>query len=134
MARSLLLLVVLGAALASCGGGGDNDPEQAEQVVRDFVTATNERDAGRLCGEILTQDYMEKATGATGDAAGRACRQQLKLLKGLRLRLLSVKDVKVDGDRARVRAQLVTGNQQQLRVFLVKREDGDWKLAGGSER
>ena len=131
MARPLSLLLVLGA-LASCGGGADDDSKQAEQVVRDFVTATNERDADRLCGEILTQDYMEKATGATGDAAGKACRDQLKLLKGLRLRLLSVADARLDGDNARVGAQIVNGREQQLRVFRVRKEDGDWKLAGAS--
>ena len=133
MAGLLSLLVLLGL-LASCGGGTDDDAEEAEQVVRDFVSATNARDADRLCGEILTQDYMEKATGASGEAAGEACRSELKLLKGLRLRLLRVADVELDGDQARVRAQLLTGRQQQLRVFEVRREDGRWRLAGGSEQ
>jgi hypothetical protein len=119
-------------ALAACGGGADDDKEDVEQVVRDFVQATNERDADRLCGELLTQEYLEKYTGATGDGAEQACEQQLDLISGLKLKLLSVGRVSVDGDEATLRATLASGGQRTARVFELAKEDGDWKLLGGS--
>ena len=86
--RALLLTLALGA----CGGGDDGD--DAKQAVRDFVQATNDRDGDRLCGDLLSQEYMEKATGASGDKAQDACKQQLSLIKGLKLRLVAVGDAR----------------------------------------
>jgi hypothetical protein len=100
--------------------------------VRDFVQATNDRDGDRLCGDLLSQEYMEKATGASGDKAKDACKQQLSLIKGLKLRLVAVGDAQVDGDRATVRATIATGGQRQSRSFQLAKEDGSWKLVGGS--
>jgi hypothetical protein len=118
-------------ALAGCGGGED-DPDQVRQALRDFVEATNERDGQALCGELLTQDYMEKSTGAVGDAAGRACRDQLELTVGLELDLISIDRTRVDGDDATVRAVLDTDGVRSPRLFRLQREDGRWKLAAGS--
>jgi hypothetical protein len=123
----LLLLAVL--ALAACGGG--NDASDARQTVRDFVTATNARDGDELCGHLLTRDYMEKATGATGGAAEKACKQQLDLLKGLSIRLVSIGKTTVEGDKATVRAVIVASGQRSSRVFTLAKEDGVWKLQGG---
>lgn len=123
-------VVLVGLALIGCGGGGDSgDPGQ---TVRDFVTAINERDGNRLCGELFTSDYMERATGATGDEAEDACKQQLELVKGLRLKLVSLRDARVDGDRARVRAVMATGGRRTAETFSLVEEDGTWRLAGGS--
>jgi len=126
LAPLLVLLVLLGA----CGGGSDS--EQVQQTVRDFVTATNDRDGDRLCDDLVTREYLEKATGATGDQANDACKQQLDLISGLRLRLISVGKPKVDGDRATVRATIAIGSQRTPRSFKLEKEDGDWKLASGS--
>jgi hypothetical protein len=128
----LVLLAVLAAlvlALPACGGDDEGDPKQ---TVRDFVEATNDKDGDRLCGELLTQEYMEKATGATGDRAEEACEQELDLVTGLRLELVSVGQAKVDGDKATVRAVISTGGQRTRRVFALAKEDGRWKLVGGS--
>jgi hypothetical protein len=124
----LLLLL----ALAGCGGGGDDDPDEVTQTLRDFVTATNERDGKTLCGDLLTQEYMEKATGATGDQAEDACRQQLDLTTGLQLDLISIGRTKVDGDEATVRAVIDTDGVRAPRLFRLEKEDGRWKLADGS--
>ena len=130
MARLACLALLLTLALSACGGGDDAD--DAKQTVRDFVQATNERDGDRLCGDLLSQEYMEKATGASGDKAQDACKQQLSLIKGLKLRLVAVGGAEVDGDRATVRATIVTGGQRQSRSFQLAKESGSWKLAGGS--
>jgi len=130
MARLACVALLLTLALSACGGGDDGD--YAKQAVRDFVQATNDRDGDRLCGDLLSQEYMEKATGASGDHAQDACKQQLSLIKGLKLRLVAVGDARVDGDSATVRATIVTGGQRQSRSFQLAKEDGSWKLVGGS--
>jgi hypothetical protein len=126
LAPLLVLVLVLGA----CGGGDDS--AQVKQTVRDFVKATNDRDGDRLCDDLVTQEYLEKATGATGDKANDACKQQLDLITGLRLRLLDLGEPKIDGDSATVRATIAIGSQRTPRRFELDKEDGDWKLASGS--
>jgi predicted lipid-binding transport protein (Tim44 family) len=126
----LATLTVLALALAACGGG--DDAEDARQAVRDFVEATNERDGDELCGELLTQEYLEKYTGATGENAQEACTQQLDVISGLKLRLVKIDGVQVDGDEATVRATIATGGQRTGRRFGLVKEDGDWKLDSGS--
>jgi hypothetical protein len=120
-------------ALAGCGGGGDDDPEEVRQTVRDFVQATNERDGETLCGELLTQEYMEKSTLAAGEQAGEACRKQLSVTTGLRLELISIGRTEVDGDDATVRAVIDNDGVRAPRLFRLEREDGRWKLAEGTD-
>ncbi len=121
--------VVLALLVGACGGADEADPQQ---VVRDFVKATNARDGDRLCGDLLTQEYLEKATGATGDRAEAACERELALITGLRLRLVSIGDAKIDGNGATVRATISRGGQRTRQVFRLAKEDGSWKLLGGS--
>ena len=130
MGRFLPVLLLL--TLAGCGGGGDDDPGEVQQTLRDFVKATNDRDGETLCGDLLTQEYMEKATGATGDSAEDACRKQLELTTGLQLDLISIGRPKLDGDEATVRAVLDTDGVRAPRLFRLEEEDGRWKLADGS--
>ena len=130
VARVLPFLLL---ALAGCGGGGEDDPDEVRQTVRDFVEATNQRDGETLCGELLTQEYLEKSTLAEGDQAGEACRKQLDQTVDLRLRLVSVGKPEVDGDEATVRVLMDTDGVQAPRLFRLEREDGRWKLADGTE-
>ena len=129
MARLLPLLLF---ALAGCGGGGD-DTAEVKQVLRDFVKATNERDGDTLCGDLLTREYIEKATGATGEQADDACRDQLELTTGFELDLISIGRTRIDGEEASVRAVLDTDGVRAPRLFRLELEDGDWKLAAGSD-
>ena len=128
MSRVLPFLLL---ALAGCGGGED-DPDEVRQTVRDFVAATNERDGETLCGELLTQGYLEKSTLARGDQADEACRRQLELTTRLRLELISIGRTEVDGDLATVRAVIDADGVRAPRLFRLEREDGRWKLADGS--
>ncbi|HEU0023523.1 MAG TPA: nuclear transport factor 2 family protein [Thermoleophilaceae bacterium] len=124
---ALLSLAVL--ALGSCGGD-ESDPEQ---VVRDFVKATNERDSDKLCDELLSAEFIAQSTGAEeGDT--QACKEQLEAVTGLRLTLVEVRGTEVDGDDATVTAILRVQGQRQRRVFRLEKQDGEWKLAGGSSQ
>jgi Domain of unknown function (DUF4878) len=121
-----LLLVVV--ALAACGG---DDREDAEQTVRDFVTATNERDGQRFCEELVTEEFLEQTTGASGERAAGACRRQLASIEGLRLELVKIRKTEVDGDSARVTVALETQGRAQVQSLDLKKEDGEWRLSGG---
>src|SRR5919197_3731398 len=111
MARRLTVVLLAALWLAACGGG--NDKQEAEQTVRDFVTATNERDADKLCDDLLSKDFIEQTTGATGDKAISTCKQQLKLLRPTRRRLVRIVSTKVEDDKASVKTILETQNQPQ---------------------
>ena len=125
------VLAALAVACLFAAGCGDDPSEKPEQVVRDFVKATNDHDSERLCEEILTPKFIAEATGAKeGDTD--QCKQQLNAVTGLQLSLTSVGRARVDGDRAQVSAVLRVQGQPQKRVFRLEREDGDWKLAGGT--
>ena len=130
MVRSLPALGALTLGLAACGGS--DDEADAQQTVRDFVEATNERDGERLCSELVTREFKEQATGATGDRVDRICERQLELTKGLRLDLLAVGTTNIDGERATVRTRLDIDGVTAPRIFALEKEDGSWKLASGS--
>jgi hypothetical protein len=125
-------LACLVAVLAGCGGGSD-EAEEAEQTVRDFVIATRERDADAFCDELVTREFLEQATGATGDNASGSCKREFRALAGLRVRLMRIVKSEVNGDRARVTAVLERQGQRQTQTLRLKKEDGDWKLAGAAE-
>ena len=87
--RRALAVLLLPAALAlpACGGGDERDPER---VVRDFVDATNDHDAAKLCDDLLSHEFIAKTTGAKeGDT--ETCKKQLGAVRGLRLRLVEVR-------------------------------------------
>jgi hypothetical protein len=122
--------LLLAFALAGCGG---DDRKEVRDTVRGFVDATNKRDADRFCDHLVTQQFLEESTGATGDQAHKACKQQLSsLTKGFRIELGRLGPVKLDGDRARVTATIRTSGGPQTRLFRLRKEDGDWRLAGGT--
>ena len=100
-------------------------------MVRAFVEATNDRDSDRLCEELLSPKFIAESTGAkTGDTD--TCKEQIGAVRGLRLVLVEIRRTTVDGDDARVSAILRVNGQRQARQFLLQKQDGDWKLAGGS--
>ena len=117
-----------GALLAGCGGGDDDG--DAERTVRDFVKAVRERDGDTFCNELVTEEFLEQFSGATGDKARESCKRELESLSGLEVKLVRVERTKVDGDRASVTAVIARAGQRLRQVYRLKREDGDWKLTG----
>ena len=121
-------LTCLVALLAGCGG---DDKKDAEQTVRDFVTAVNERDADAYCDDLITKEFREKSTFATGDEASESCKRQLKAIKGLKIELVRIVSTKVDGDRATVTVVFRRSGQQVRQPVRLEKDGGDWKIAGG---
>ena len=130
MVRRVALICLL-VAVSGCGGG--DDKEEAEQTVRDFVQATRERDADRFCDELVTQEFLEQTIGATGDKAKESCKREFRNLRGLRVTLVRIVTTEVDGDNATVTAVLDRQDQPIREKLRLKKEDGDWKLAGAAE-
>jgi hypothetical protein len=127
VARFLALICLL-ALIAGCGG---DDKKDAEQTVRDFVTAVNERDADAYCDDLITDEFREKSTFAKGDQARESCKQQLKAIKGLKIELVRIVRTKVDGDRATVVAVLRRPGGEIKQQLQLEKDGGDWKLSGG---
>lgn len=125
-------MICLLVAVSGCGGGGD-DKKEAEQTVRDFVQATRERDADQFCDELVTQEFLEQTIGATGDKAKESCKREFRSLRGLRVTLVRMVKTEVDGDEATVTAVLDRQGQTIRETLRLKKEDGDWKLAGAAE-
>jgi hypothetical protein len=128
---SRLALVLAGVAVLVAAACGSEDREEVEQTVRDFVRATDQRDAEEFCDELVTQEFLEQSTGATGDRAKDACKQQLRAVTGLRIELVRIRRTEIDGDRAQVTVVLRTQGRRQVRLLRLSKEDEDWKLAGG---
>ena len=125
-----LALICLLVAVSGCGG---DDKEDAEQTVRDFVEATRERDADKFCDELVTQEFLEQSIGATGDKARESCKREFRSLSDLRVKLIRIEKTVVDGDSATVTATINSQGQRIKQKLRLKKEDGDWKLAGGGE-
>ena len=131
MSALLALPAAIALALGGCGGGGDESAD-AERTIRDFVKATNNRDADAFCDELVTQEFVEQTTLAKGDRAREACKQQLRAVRGIEVELVEIRKTEIDGDNARVTSVLkADGRRQPPRVLRLEKEDGDWRIAGG---
>ncbi len=129
-----ITVCALAAALAlapGCGGGGDQKKD-AQQVVRDFATAVNERDGQRFCKELTTREYVEKVTAAKGDSAISQCESQIKQIRQPKYKVVKFVKTSVNGDRATVTAQLDHQGRVQRQVFRLLKQDGDFRLTSGA--
>ena len=125
-----LASVLAAVALGACGGG--NDKEDAEKTVRDIAEATTDSDGDKFCG-LVTDKFLEQTTGAKGDKAKDACKEQIDSLKNADLKVTKIKKTTVDGDNATVEAELESSGQKRPQVFKLKKEDGDFKLASANQ-
>ena len=95
------------------------------------MSASSEPDPEAFCGEIVTQEFIEQATGATGDRAEDECRRQLEEASGVDAELVEIRNTEIDGEEARVRAVIRTQGQSGTQTLRLEKEDGKWKLSGG---
>jgi hypothetical protein len=125
---TVLIAVVL--AVAGCGSLSKSD---AEKTVRDFAKATSAGDGKKLCHDLVSHDYLEKTTFATGDNATDQCVKQIGAAKGIDVKVDSIKSTKVDGDKATVTAELEYQGNKRPQVFNLKKEDGRFKLVSSPQ-
>jgi Domain of unknown function (DUF4878) len=126
MARFVALICLL-AVVGGCGG---DDKKDAEQTVRDFATAVRERDGDTLCDELLTEEFIGAFSGAKGDKGRESCKREIKLLTGLKVKLVRIVKTEVDGEKASVTAVIDREGEPFRQVYRLEKEDGDWKIAG----
>lgn len=123
---------LLACALIAATGCGASEEDQVKQTMRDLVTALNKRDADKFCDDIVTQEFIEKQTFAKGERARADCKRQLKQVKDLKVKLVRVSSLKVDGDTASVKAVLETQGQSRDQLYRLRKEDGGWRIASGA--
>jgi len=129
----LAVPICLIALLAGCGGGGGgDDKQQAEQTVRDFVKAVNTHDADTYCDELITKEFREKTTFATGDKASESCKREFRAIRGLHLQLERIVRTKVDGDTATITVRIGRLGSVTKQEIRLEKDGGDWKIAGGA--
>jgi ketosteroid isomerase-like protein len=130
VARFVVPLCLLAMLVSGCGGGGGDDKQQVTETVQRFVKAVNTRDAETYCDDLITEQFREKSTFATGDKASESCKREMRAISGLHIKLVRIVNVKVDGDKATVTAVIGRSGQELKQQLKLQKEDGDWKLAG----
>jgi ketosteroid isomerase-like protein len=125
-------MCLLALLVAGCGGGGGDDKEKVQQTVRDFVKAVNTRDGDRYCDDLITKEFREKTTFATGDRASESCKREFKAIKGLRLRLDKIVSTEVDGDTAKITVRIGRAGSVTRQQIQLQKDGGDWKISGGA--
>jgi predicted component of type VI protein secretion system len=120
-----------GALLAAAGCGGD-DEQDVRQRMRELVAALNAQDAKKFCDELVTQEFLESQTFAKGDKAHDECKRVIGQIRGLKLKLVRIASVKVNDDKARVKAVLSFQGQERDQLYRLQKEGGDWRFASGA--
>ena len=124
-----IAVAIAAAAGAGCGDEPD-EKQQVQQVVRDFATANTRSDGEAFCG-LVTRDFRERLTGATGEGVDEQCVKQVDALKGRTIKVIRIDEPRVTGDTATVTAELDFSGQRQLRTLRLRREEGKFRLTEG---
>jgi hypothetical protein len=131
-ARPTLICGIAAALALAPGCGGGDDRKDAQDVVREFVRAVNEKDGEAFCTEVTTREYVEKVTAAQGDSAVDQCEDQIEQIRQPEYKLGRVVKTTVEGDRATVTADLDQQGRVRRQVFRLVKEDGDFRLTSGT--
>lgn len=104
-------------------------------MIRGWARAANEHDVKAVCNDYITQDFAERVSGATGDNARKQCEKLFAATRpGLRITILDVSDIEIDGDEAtaEVRRQ-ITGSGPSNQQFRLEKEDGEFRISSSGE-
>ena len=124
VATCVMALAAFG--FAACGS---SDEDQVRDAVNEFRDAAKEKDSEAICDQF-TQEALERLTSQQGDAAKKACNDNIKqnadALAKEAEKGFEIKEVKVDGDKATVKTE--TEGEGESTAEFVK-EDDEWKLS-----
>lgn len=129
--HAAVLLCLLAAIAAGCGGRAPSDEEQVRDKLAELARATEDKDYKTLCTRVLSSDVLEGIT-----QIGLPCEVALRNALGdVEDPQLTVGKVTVNGDRATADVRTTAAGQQPSRdrVTLVKVAQG-WRvssLSGG---
>lgn len=129
----LLFALLLGGTLLVACGDGDDERDEVRRTVQDFVTALDERDEDRLY-DLLPNEAQQQVSKEEIAA-------DFPALEGLRFRLQRINDEDITLNDARDQAQVdatVTVQADDVEqdiptAFLLRKEDGRWRLVPGQE-
>lgn len=122
--------VALGLCLVSCSGG--NDKKRAETVARDCVKAMAADDRAVLQTLMTEQMYADYVSAVD------LLRNQTALLSSFGQKVPNIGDIefvsasceRIEGDKAYVNVETRVGEITQFETTVLKKEDGNWKIAG----
>ena len=117
-------------APVGCSTGGDEEPKPASGAPAEIAAAVEQleraiagRDFGRVCDELFTEDARRRS-------GGDECVAQLRSAgEGVRLPVIEVRGIHVNGESARVEVTTRAAGQARLRDELrMRRVDGRWRV------
>jgi hypothetical protein len=126
--RSLLAIGAGCAALAGCGGGGDDtntigDNVQVQKTIGSLTAAARAGDGKQICNEIFTPLLKQSVT----KAAGHSCAKEVKSKLFAANARFDVSDVAVQGSQATVR---VTDQFHKKSVITLVKQKDKWLISG----
>ena len=122
---AVLALVAVGVVLALVLGGGDDEPTEEEKV-KEAATEIIQSDDASGCTELATREFLQKATGESGQAAVDACEEDSSEPFGDSAEL---EEPEISGNNATVEAKLEGGQLDGETIELdLAKEGDDWKL------
>jgi hypothetical protein len=118
-------LVAIAVVLVLVLAGGEDEPTEEEKV-KEAATEIIQSDDASGCTELATSQFLQKATGETGQAAVKACEEDSSEGFGDEA---EIQEPEVTGNKATVEAKIEGGqlDGETIEMELVK-EDDAWKL------
>jgi hypothetical protein len=123
----VLVAALTAIALTGCGplGGGKSNEEEAGDTLTELIDARNQRDFGKVCSLIASEQL------AKFKSAGTTCAKDLTRRVPADTNVtIRIDQVRVSGDRATVDVTVSeTGGAGRAQTILLVKQNGDWKVS-----
>jgi len=129
VARRLTLISLL-LALGALSGCGETPEGQAEQTVKDWISAFNERDP-RLCTEVYSPVFLKRSVGSDSTGSEKRCVRSLKEFgppSALKVTFKFFESTKVDGDKVTSVVAVEANETPQEITFTLSESDGAYRI------
>jgi ketosteroid isomerase-like protein len=132
--RSICAALLAAVALAACGSDGQpakatarGDEGAIRVTMEHYAAAIRAGDARRICRELMSREVLDRIERLGGDCARDFIAGRVK--EGGPKFTLTVRSVKVTGDRAMTTGDAVESDGPRRADQPLVREAGGWKLA-----